>query len=91
MYFSVKVKFIFTFLIAAIWLFISFKLAFPWLMDLAALVTLLPALIIIFTIALIPGFMYMFLTVSYLIDNRKSRPLIGTYPIGLWTTIHKLE
>lgn len=79
-YFTVKTKFIFSVLIAFIWLLFSFWLSRPWINDLTTYITPIPAFIIIFFIALIPGFMYMFLTVSYLIDQRKTRPFRGPYP-----------
>ena len=79
-YFTVRTKFIFSVFIASAWLAISFWLSIPWIKDLAAYTTLIPAFIIVLSIALIPGFMYMFLSVSYLVDNRKSRPYVGEYP-----------
>jgi biofilm PGA synthesis N-glycosyltransferase PgaC len=79
-YFTVKTKFIFCIFLASSWLFFSFWLSFPWIRELATYVSLIPALIIIFSIALLPGFMYMFLVVSYLVDQRKSRPFPSTYP-----------
>ena len=80
MYFTVKTKFIFAVSISLIWLIFSAWLSIPWIKDLSRFITIIPALIIITSIALIPGFMYMFLTISYLVDNRKKRPFNGTYP-----------
>jgi biofilm PGA synthesis N-glycosyltransferase PgaC len=79
-YFKVRTKFIFAVSIGSIWLALSAWLSIPWIRDLASYITLLPALIIVAAIALIPGFMYMFLTISYLVDNRKSKPFLGQYP-----------
>ncbi len=80
MYFTVKTKFIFAVLISLIWLIFSAWLSIPWIKDLSRFITIIPALIIVTSIALIPGFMYMFLTISYLVDNRKTRPFNGKYP-----------
>jgi biofilm PGA synthesis N-glycosyltransferase PgaC len=79
-YVTVRSKFIFSSFIATLWLLISFWISRPWITDLAAYITLAPALLIIGSIALVPGFMYMFLSVSYLLDQRKSEPLSGEYP-----------
>ncbi len=59
---------------------LSLWLSLPWTRDLAAYITILPAFIIVFAIALGPGFMYMFLAVSYLVDNRKTKPFLAEYP-----------
>lgn len=80
MYFSVTVKFMFSLLISSLWLITCFWISIPWIKDLAVYVTLIPAGIIVFSIALIPGFMYMFLVISYLTDNRKTRIYTGDYP-----------
>ena len=80
MYFTVKTKFIFAVTLATTWFVLSAWLSIPWINDLAAYVTTIPAFLIVFSIALSPGFMYMFLIVSYLIDNRKSKPFVGPYP-----------
>ena len=80
MYFSVRTKFIVALSTATVWLVVSFWLSIPWIHNLAAYVTIAPAVLIVSSIALIPGFMYMFLNISYLVDKRKSNPLIGRYP-----------
>ncbi len=80
MYFTVKHKFIFAVSLATAWFMISAWLSIPWIKDLATYVTPIPAFIIVFSIALSPGFMYMFLVISYVIDNRKTKPFVGPYP-----------
>lgn len=80
MYIKVKVKFFINLIIALAWFIFCFYLSIAWINDLAHLVSLIPALIIILSIALIPGFMYMFLLISYLTDSRKNKPYNGVYP-----------
>lgn len=80
MYIKVKVKFFINLIIALSWFIFCFYLSIAWINDLAHLVSLIPALIIILSIALIPGFMYMFLLISYLTDSRKNKPYNGVYP-----------
>lgn len=57
--------------LAALWSIFCFYISIPWIYDLAYYVTLVPSIIIIFSIALIPSFMYMFLLLNYLVDRRK--------------------
>lgn len=80
MYIKVRVKFFFNLIIASAWFIFCCYLSIAWINDLARLVSLIPSLIIICSIALIPGFMYMFLLISYLTDSRKNKPYNGTYP-----------
>ncbi|WP_298622925.1 glycosyltransferase family 2 protein [uncultured Legionella sp.] len=80
MYIKVRTKFLFNFIIAFAWFIFCFYLSIPWINDLAHLVGLLPSLIIILSIALIPGFMYMFLLFSYLTDSRKNKSNNNQYP-----------
>lgn len=80
MYVPVAVKFGFACFVASTWLVLCYRLSIPWITDLAVYVTLVPSYLIVFSIALFPGFMYTFLVVAYLVDNRKTTPLNGPYP-----------
>lgn len=80
MYIPISVKFTTACTIATAWLVICYWLSIPWITDLAAYVTIAPAYFIVCSIALFPGFMYAFLIVAYLVDNRKTAPLLGPYP-----------
>nr|HAT8715105.1 glycosyltransferase [Legionella jordanis] len=80
MYIPVKIKFAFAFLTSFIWLAFCFWISIPWIMDLAVYVTIVPAYIIVFSIALFPGFMYAFMLISYLIDKRKPSIELKNYP-----------
>ncbi|RMX14988.1 glycosyltransferase family 2 protein [Legionella jordanis] len=80
MYIPVKIKFAFAFLTSFIWLAFCFWISIPWIFDLAVYVTIVPAYIIVFSIALFPGFMYAFMLVSYLIDKRKPSIELKNYP-----------
>lgn len=70
MYFTVKTKFIFAVSIASIWFMITLWLSLPWIRDLAAYITIVPAFILVASIALIPGFMYMFLNTLSIKENQ---------------------
>ncbi|KTD47754.1 glycosyltransferase [Legionella quateirensis] len=80
MYIKVRTKFIFNLIIALGWFFLCFYLSISWIKELAGLVTLVFSVIIIFSIALVPGFMYMFLLTSYLTDSRKNKTYELQYP-----------
>lgn len=80
MYISVKTKFVFSSSLACLWCLLSGWLSIPWIYELAHYISIFPAFVIVASIALIPGFMYMFLVLSYLIDNRTSTSLQGNYP-----------
>ncbi|WP_131781155.1 glycosyltransferase [Legionella gresilensis] len=80
MYVSVKIKFLICLIIALAWLILCFWLSLPWIADLAVYISLIPSLIIVFSIALIPGFMFMFLLTSYLLDQRESKKINNYYP-----------
>lgn len=75
-----KTKFSICVGIASLWFILCFYLSIPWIRDLAYYVSLLPSLLIIFSIALIPGFMYMFLIFNYVLDKRKVRFHNHIYP-----------
>lgn len=66
-----RMKFSICCAISALWTMFCFHISIPWIYDLAYHVTLVPAVVIIFSIALIPSFMYMFLLLNYLVDRRR--------------------
>jgi len=67
-----RLKFSICCTLAALWSFFCFYISIPWIYDLAHYTGLVPAILIIFSIALIPSFMYMFLLLNYLVDRRKN-------------------
>jgi biofilm PGA synthesis N-glycosyltransferase PgaC len=80
MYFLVRNKFLITLLIAVLWFALCTWLAFPWIRDLGQYVSIVLSFIIIFFIALLPGFMNVFLLVGYLIDKRPKDKQITHWP-----------
>ena len=80
MYIRVRTKFIFNLVVSVIWFAGCFYLSMPWIRDLAHYIYIIPAVFIVMSIALVPGFMYMFLLISYLTDKRKNKPFLGEYP-----------
>jgi poly-beta-1,6-N-acetyl-D-glucosamine synthase len=68
-YLSVSGKFLISFTAAAAWFAFSMWVSNLWIDDLAAHVGLYPALAIILFIALIPGFLNIFLLVSLILDK----------------------
>lgn len=79
-YLSTTVKFIITSFLSFVWLLLSAWLATDWILNLAYYVSIIPAILIIAFIALIPGFMYMFLLIGFLIDKRPTPKPLKTYP-----------
>ncbi len=80
MYITVTQKFIISLSLAILWLLICFWISKPWINELAGYVTTIPAYIIVFSIALCPGFMYSFLLFSYLLDTRRPPKPLEYYP-----------
>ncbi len=70
---SIKPIFLICLVFSIIWLIICTHLSYRWMVDLADLVTTPIALLIVMSIALIPGFMNMYLLVSFLLDKRKTQ------------------
>lgn len=79
-YIPVIVKFWIAFLLASLWFVFCFWFSLPWIHDLAVYTGTVLSLFIIFFIALIPGFMQMFLFVAYLFDKRQKNKAIQIYP-----------
>lgn len=73
MYLPVKAKFTVSVVYAVLWSIFSFYIAEKWTSDLAEYVGFTVAYLIIFGIAIIPGFMNAFLVMSLLLDKRPKR------------------
>jgi biofilm PGA synthesis N-glycosyltransferase PgaC len=80
MYIRVRTKFIFNLTVSCAWFAGCYYLSLPWIRDLAFYIHYIPATFIVLSIALVPGFMYMFLLMSYITDSRKNKPYLGQYP-----------
>lgn len=52
------------------WLALSIQLSLPWLRDLADVVTIVPAVVVVALIAYIPGWLVAFLAVSLVLDRQ---------------------
>ena len=70
MYISVRIKFILCILFACLWASFSYIVAKPWIESLSLDIPKTVAYIIIFGIAIIPGFMNAFLVSRLLVDKR---------------------
>ena len=79
-YWTVKQKFLLATGTAAAWYAFSTWAALPWISDLAADVSFPVAVLVIATIALMPGFMNMFLAVGLLSDRRPLHRRPAVYP-----------
>ena len=80
-YVPVKVKFAASLVIAFVWMALSYALAARWIDDLSVHVGAVGAHLIIFGIAIIPGFMNAFLVASLLFDRRPPLRLASqTFP-----------
>lgn len=72
-YVPVKMKFALTMLSAFAWALLSLHLAHRWIVDLSELIGTVPAYLVIFGIAILPGFMNAFLVMGLLLDRRPRR------------------
>ncbi|KDB08971.1 hypothetical protein LIG30_1954 [Burkholderia sp. lig30] len=80
-YVPVRLKFTVAILCAVLWSIASLYLGRRWLGDMAAIFGVVPAYLILFGVAILPGFMNAFLIASLLLDRRPSfRPLAGPLP-----------
>jgi biofilm PGA synthesis N-glycosyltransferase PgaC len=79
-YVPVRVKFVVTLLAALLWALLSLTLAERWISDLSLLVGRVLAYLVIFGIAILPGFMNAFLVVGLLLDRRPARARAIAYP-----------
>lgn len=79
-YLSIKAKFAIATGLSVVWFLISGLLARPWLEELSAVTGPLPANLIIFFIALFPGFLNAHIVASIVLDAPPPLPLDITYP-----------
>ncbi|WP_082190358.1 glycosyltransferase [Frateuria defendens] len=80
LYVPVRVKFAVTLVLALAWAAFSYHLAGRWLADLSQLAGPVPAHLVIFGVAILPGFMNAFLVVGLLLDRRPPRTEITAFP-----------
>lgn len=79
-YMPVRVKFTLTILVSLAWAVLSFRLAHRWIGDLSLLTGPVLAHLVIFGIAILPGFMNAFLVLGLLLDRRPARAPVTHYP-----------
>lgn len=79
-YLRVPAKYLLSFVIAWAWMGVSLWLAMPWADTLSAQVTTPLAWLIIFGIAITPGFMNAFMVMSLALDQRPERKPLAAYP-----------
>jgi poly-beta-1,6-N-acetyl-D-glucosamine synthase len=75
MYISVKTKFFISLSIAFLWSIFSLWIAQRWIHDISELTSAWFAYVIIFGIAIIPGFMNFFMVSSLFMDRRKDKKI----------------
>ncbi len=80
MYLSIRKKFCITFVVALVWLAISWWLVIPWHHDLSQEIGVFLATYLIAFIAIVPGFMNAFILTSLLFDRRPQVREIESYP-----------
>ena len=78
LYVSVTAKFVVAQALAAGWLGVSVWLSLPWVRELAAGITIVPAVLVVSLVAYLPGWLVAFLTVSLLLDRQP--PLRRSHP-----------
>jgi biofilm PGA synthesis N-glycosyltransferase PgaC len=79
-YLPVRAKFVLTLAVALAWAVLSFMLALHWIDELARITGSVLAHLVIFGIAILPGFMNAFLVVGLLLDRRPPRADIASFP-----------
>jgi biofilm PGA synthesis N-glycosyltransferase PgaC len=78
LYASVTMKFLVAQALAVGWLGASIWLSLPWVRELAAAITIVPAILVVSLIAYLPGWLVAFMAVSLLLDRQP--PLRGAHP-----------
>lgn len=79
-YLSVRTKFVITLLVSLAWAVVSYVLAQRWIDELSLVLGGLLARLVIFGIAILPGFMNAFLVLGLLLDRRPRRVVITPFP-----------
>jgi poly-beta-1,6-N-acetyl-D-glucosamine synthase len=80
LYLPVASKFLISTAFACVWVMLSWQLAQPWLTDLSAVTGYAPALVIIFFIAFLPGFLNAHILSSVVLDRPPQLNLDLQYP-----------
>jgi biofilm PGA synthesis N-glycosyltransferase PgaC len=80
LYLPVRAKFAIAMTLALAWMAASAFVALPWIRELGSVFGLPLAILVIASIAILPGFMNSFLIASLLMDRRPSRKELGSYP-----------
>jgi poly-beta-1,6-N-acetyl-D-glucosamine synthase len=70
LYVSVTSKFVIAQVLAVGWLGASIWLSLPWVRELAAAITIIPAILVVSLIAYLPGWLVAFLAISLLLDRQ---------------------
>ena len=76
----VRAKYLLTLGVAAVWASLSYLLAVRWISDLSMVLGAPLAYTIVFTVAIIPGFMNAFIVTGLLFDRRPKRAVLSTHP-----------
>jgi poly-beta-1,6-N-acetyl-D-glucosamine synthase len=79
-YLTVKTKFVISTTFSVLWLLTSWRLAQPWLGELAQVTGYFSAVLIIFFIALLPGFLNAHILSSVILDRPPTMNLAMDYP-----------
>lgn len=79
-YLPVRLKFALTLIASFAWAGFSLHLASPWIRDLGRLIGPVGAHLVIWGVAILPGFMNVFLVVGLMLDRRPPRVWQGTFP-----------
>ena len=79
-YLSVRMKFAITLVVSLAWAVTSYLLAQHWIDELSLIVGDILAHLVIFGIAILPGFMNAFLVLGLLLDRRPRRAAITSFP-----------
>jgi len=66
--------------VSLLWAIFSYFVAQPWINDLSVLIGKVAAHVIIFGIAIIPGWMNAFLLMGLLLDRRPPKKKVEKYP-----------
>ena len=85
LYVPVTVKFVVAQLLAAGWFGVSVWLSLPWVRELAAAITIAPAVLVVCLVAYLPGWLVAFLAASLLLDRQP--PLRRTHPTAPVTVL----
>ncbi|MBU6246655.1 MAG: glycosyltransferase family 2 protein [Xanthomonadaceae bacterium] len=79
-YMPVRLKFALTLLAGFAWAIFSLHMASPWIRDLGHVIGQVGATLVIWGVAILPGFMNAFLVVGLMLDRRPPRAWQGEFP-----------